>query len=208
MPKGDRQRSVRTSNTYYNLSPQAQHIQPQTQAYDASSQRPLIQDTYYSVPLANNLSQQSYTQTPTQYPTNAGGPVQPLHHQPSHSPYTMPQAAPLSSIRPSSGAWNPTDDQTLMAARAQGMNWQPIQQSYFPSKTPNACRNRHERLMERRSADDWDSIRLETLAKNYMGMRREIWQGLAAQTGEKWNVVEHKVCFLFLTPKIHMLTSD
>jgi hypothetical protein len=47
--------------------------------------------------------------------------------------------------------------------------------------------------MERRSADDWDGIKLENLAKNYMGMRREIWQGLAAQTGEKWNVVEQKV---------------
>ena len=47
--------------------------------------------------------------------------------------------------------------------------------------------------MERRNADDWDGLKLETLAKNYMGMRREIWSGLAAQTGEKWNVVEQKV---------------
>jgi hypothetical protein len=81
-----------------------------------------------------------------------------------------------------------------MAARAQGMNWAPIQQAYFPSKTPNACRKRHERLMERRSADDWDGLKLENLAKNYMGMRREIWSGLASVCGEKWNVVEAKVC--------------
>jgi len=72
------------------------------------------------------------------------------------------------------------------------MNWAPIQQTYFPSKTPNACRKRHERLMERRSADDWDGLKLENLAKNYMTMRREIWQGLATATGEKWNVVEAK----------------
>ncbi|KAH7330543.1 hypothetical protein BKA65DRAFT_539661 [Rhexocercosporidium sp. MPI-PUGE-AT-0058] len=86
------------------------------------------------------------------------------------------------------------DDQTLLAARvrAQGMNWAPIQQMYFPSKTPSACRKRHERLMERRSAADWDGMKLENLAKNYMGMRREIWSALAAQTGEKWNVVEQK----------------
>jgi hypothetical protein len=109
----------------------------------------------------------------------------------------MPAAA-LVSIRPSSGAWNLTDDQTLMAARSQGMNWAPIQQSYFPNKTPNACRKRHERLMERRSVHGWDGIKLENLAKNYMGMRREIWQGLAAQTGEKWNVVEQKVRHLVL----------
>ncbi|KAE8445720.1 hypothetical protein EG329_012899 [Mollisiaceae sp. DMI_Dod_QoI] len=103
----------------------------------------------------------------------------------------MPQQ-PQVSIRPSSGAWNPQDDQTLMAARAQGMNWAPIQQAYFPSKTPNACRKRHERLMERRSADDWDGMKLENMAKHYMAMRREIWTPLAAQTGEKWSVVEQK----------------
>ena len=57
--------------------------------------------------------------------------------------------------------------------------------------------------MERRNADDWDGMKLENLAKSYMGMRREIWSGLAAQTGEKWNVVEQKVCSfptLALTP--------
>ena len=49
--------------------------------------------------------------------------------------------------------------------------------------------------MERRSADDWDGRKLEQLAKGYMSMRREIWQGLAQVTGEKWNVVEQKVHF-------------
>jgi hypothetical protein len=105
----------------------------------------------------------------------------------------MPPPSPPASIRPSSGAWSPTDDQTLMAARAQGMNWVLIQQAYFPSKTPNACRKRHERLMERRNENEWDERKLECLAKSYMGMRREIWSGLGAQTGEKWNVVEVKV---------------
>jgi hypothetical protein len=100
---------------------------------------------------------------------------------------------PLSSIRPSSGSWNPQEDATLMAARAQGMEWAPIQSSYFPWKTPNACRKRHERLMERRGADDWDEQKLEELAKTYMGMRREIWRGLATQTGLKWMKVEQKV---------------
>ena len=102
------------------------------------------------------------------------------------------QPPPPAAIRPSSRAWNPVDDQTLVSARAQGMNWIPIQQAYFPYKTPNACRKRHEQLMERRGSDDWDVLRLEALAKNYMGMRREIWSILAAQTGEKWHVVEVK----------------
>ncbi|KAH7360815.1 hypothetical protein BKA65DRAFT_547526 [Rhexocercosporidium sp. MPI-PUGE-AT-0058] len=110
-------------------------------------------------------------------------------NRPSRPP---PSAAVPLSIRSSTGAWTPSNDQILLAARAQGMNWVPIQQSYFPSKTPNACRKRHERLMERINGDDWDGIKLESFAKNYMSMRREIWSTLAAQTGEKWSVVEQK----------------
>lgn len=126
------------------------------------------------------------------YPND--GPIQyPINVQ----PYSQMTHQTKASIRPFSGAWNPQDDQTLMAARAQGMNWAPIQSAYFPSKTPNACRKRHERLMERRSIDDWDEMKLENLAKHYMAMRKEIWAPLAAQTGEKWNVVEQKVSLYF-----------
>lgn len=185
MPKGHR--SIR-SQGYYRLSPVTT---PTTSTYAPISSGPStssMPNTYYGAPMSSAMSQQSYAPQ-NQYQT--GGPVQ---HPLSSTSYASPlPPAPVSSIRPSSGAWNPADDQTLMAARAQGMNWAPIQQAYFPSKTPNACRKRHERLMERRSADDWDGLKLENLAKNYMGMRREIWSGLAAQTGEKWNVVEQKV---------------
>jgi hypothetical protein len=188
MPKGHR--SVR-SQGYYRLTP----VTTPTSAYAPISSRPEIQNGYYTSPVPTpSMSQQSYSQPPTGYPN--GGPVQLPMSTPQYAqmPQQPQQQQPqLASIRPSSGAWNPQDDQTLMAARAQGMNWAPIQQAYFPSKTPNACRKRHERLMERRSADDWDGLKLENLAKNYMGMRREIWSGLAAQTGEKWNVVEQKV---------------
>lgn len=98
-----------------------------------------------------------------------------------------------SQHRPSSGAWSPQDDQQLLQARMQGLNWNQIKEQYFPSKTPNACRKRHERLMERRGSDDWDARKMQILAKEYMSMRKEIWSGLAARTGEKWNVVEAKV---------------
>ncbi|KAH6609076.1 hypothetical protein Trco_002422 [Trichoderma cornu-damae] len=97
-----------------------------------------------------------------------------------------------SQHRPSSGAWNPQDDQQLLTARMQGLNWNQIRDQYFPSKTPNACRKRHERLMERRGADDWDTRKMQILAKEYMSMRKEIWSGLATRTGEKWSVVEAK----------------
>lgn len=80
-----------------------------------------------------------------------------------------------------------------MSARASGLNWQPIASKYFPGKTANACRKRHERLMDRRNAQDWDGVKLETLARAYMEMRQELWQPLANHIGEKWNVVEAKV---------------
>ncbi|KAM0279180.1 hypothetical protein ACHAQH_004724 [Verticillium albo-atrum] len=120
--------------------------------------------------------------------------------QPNYDAYAAAAAAaaapnvgiPPIQHRASSGAWTPQDDQTLLAARAQGLNWAQIQITYFGNKTPNACRKRHERLMERKGADDWDNRKLERLAKEYMSMRKDIWAGLAARTGEKWNVVEAK----------------
>ncbi|TVY33177.1 hypothetical protein LOCC1_G008139 [Lachnellula occidentalis] len=189
MPKGERHRSVRTSG-YYNLSPVSTPTNQYAAPMPIGSSRMPVQDTYYSSgPLtSNSMTQQQYQ--PQQTSSYAqGGPVQ---HPMASSQYVQLPVAPPPSIRPSSGAWNSTDDHTLMQARSQGMNWAPIQQAYFPNKTPNACRKRHERLMERRNADGWDGIKLENMAKCYMGMRKEIWQGLAEQTGEKWNVVEQK----------------
>ncbi|RAL63302.1 hypothetical protein DID88_004378 [Monilinia fructigena] len=132
--------------------------------------------------------QHSYQNIPS-YAT--GGPVQqpPLPLPTQHYAQSTPMPP---SIRPSSGAWTPIDDRTLIAARKQGLNWQPIQATYFPNKSANACRKRHERLMERKNSDDWDNVKSETLAKHYMDMRKEIWSGLAAATGEKWTVVEQK----------------
>lgn len=50
--------------------------------------------------------------------------------------------------------------------------------------------------MDRKTtATDWDSRKMHQLAKEYMDMRKEIWQPLAQRTGEKWNVVEQKVRF-------------
>ena len=83
-----------------------------------------------------------------------------------------------------------------MRARQQGMNWQPIASTYFPAKTANACRKRHERLMEKRnSAENWDNGKMEHLAKAYADVREEMWKVLAERVGEKWQVVEAKVHF-------------
>ncbi|KAJ4407087.1 hypothetical protein N0V85_004418 [Neurospora sp. IMI 360204] len=102
-----------------------------------------------------------------------------------------PVGGPLpTQHRASSGAWNQDDDRALLALRAMGKNWNQIQREAFPNKTGNACRKRHERLMERRGQTDFDSLKLERLSKEYMSMRKEIWKPLADRCGEKWHVVE------------------
>jgi hypothetical protein len=82
----------------------------------------------------------------------------------------------------------------LMEARARDMNWGPIQQTYFPNKSANACRKRHERLMSKKSAATCSGKRMERIAHSYVGLRKETWSPIAAQTGEKWYIVEQKVC--------------
>ncbi|QIW97221.1 hypothetical protein AMS68_002739 [Peltaster fructicola] len=109
------------------------------------------------------------------------------------APYPQAQAVqPSASTTRSAAIWSPADDEILLHARASGLNWQPIASRHFPNKTANACRKRHERLVERRHAEDWDSQKLELLAQEYMSCRREMWEVLAARLGERWNVVEAK----------------
>ncbi|RWA05500.1 hypothetical protein EKO27_g9596 [Xylaria grammica] len=139
------------------------------------------------VPLNTNLN----TNFNYAVPASAQAPV-PMAQAYDPYPAAVATQPPPMPHRPSSGAWSQQDDHNLLTARQQGLNWAQIQSTYFPNKSPNACRKRHERLLERRGADDWDARKLERLAKEYMSMRKEIWQGLAARTGDKWTVVEAK----------------
>ena len=92
-----------------------------------------------------------------------------------------------------------------MKVRQQGLNWQPIATNFFPEKSANACRKRHERLMEKRNnADDWDNTKMEALAKAYNDMREQMWRLLADRIGgEKWQIVEAKVSLLRVTQTSH-----
>jgi hypothetical protein len=92
-----------------------------------------------------------------------------------------------------SSSWSTKDDEVLIQARAQGLNWNQISPKHFPQKSANACRKRHERLMERQNAEQWDGVKLDILAQAYMEVRREMWGILAARVGEKWTLVEQKV---------------
>ncbi|KAG6289936.1 hypothetical protein E4U09_004692 [Claviceps aff. purpurea] len=118
----------------------------------------------------------------------------------SCSPYAA-EVPTLASTqrRISSGAWKLQDDNRLVAARMQGLSWKQIQDAHFPQKSANACRKRHERIVERKSAEE-DTRKFQRLATEYMGMRKKIWSELAARTGEKWTVVEAKVLSSLSTP--------
>ena len=123
----------------------------------------------------------------------------------SLAPSTM---APQGTSPPASGSdrhasqsWPPQNDQLLMDARQRGMNWQPIATTHFPDKTANACRKRHERLMEKRNANEnWEGVKMETLARAYVDVREQMWKILADRVGEKWQTVEQKVRFHPKTP--------
>lgn len=109
----------------------------------------------------------------------------------SSIPYPAPSTSSASSRN--AAIWSAADDEILLQARASGLNWGPISTRHFPGKTPNACRKRHERLIEKRQGEDWDSARLERLAQEYASVRREMWEPLAARLGIKWTHVEAKV---------------
>ncbi|KAF2721814.1 hypothetical protein K431DRAFT_223262 [Polychaeton citri CBS 116435] len=106
------------------------------------------------------------------------------------SPYPHPST--VTTQQRTTAIWSAADDEVLLQARASGLNWQPIASRHFPTKTANACRKRHERLIERRHVEDWDAQKLGLLAEEYMAVRKEMWEVLANRLGERWNVVEAK----------------
>ncbi|GAM83394.1 hypothetical protein ANO11243_013820 [Dothideomycetidae sp. 11243] len=97
------------------------------------------------------------------------------------------------SFQNAGSVWTAADDEVLASARAAGLNWQPIAARHFPTKTANACRKRHERLMERRYQDDWGQERLEDLAVAYFECRPEIWSVLGDKFDIRWTMAEAKI---------------
>ena len=55
-------------------------------------------------------------------------------------------------------------------------------------------------MMEKHNAEQWDGVKLDVLAQAYMEVRRDMWSLLASRVGEKWQLVEAKVCFATLNP--------
>ena len=48
-------------------------------------------------------------------------------------------------------------------------------------------------MEKRNSADSWDGVKIEQLAKAYVEVREEMWEVLAKLVDEKWQDVEKKV---------------
>lgn len=85
-----------------------------------------------------------------------------------------------------------------MRARQQGLDWQGIASQHFPNKTVNACRKRHERLMEKRNnAENWDGANMKLLAKAYLDLREQMWLVLADRIGGNWQNIEAEVNYPF-----------
>jgi len=91
--------------------------------------------------------------------------------------------------------WSKDNDRLLIKAREQGLHWDVIASTHFPSKTGNACRKRYERLQERKRASEseWTGPRFDRLVVGYMAARKQMWQSLAAELGEEWHVIELQV---------------
>lgn len=180
MPKHARTSSSSTHR--YNAIPAS--LAPSSAQADMYGARMPMSGYYPDVQTAASLQLQADQQYTT-YMNSAPPPAAGAETAPAPQPMTQP--------RTPSTAWSKEDDETLMSARASGLNWSQIQQKYFSNKTPNACRKRHERLIERKTADSWNKTDFERLSMEYMRLRKEIWGPLASQVGEKWNVVEQKV---------------
>ncbi|CAP71692.1 uncharacterized protein PODANS_6_6500 [Podospora anserina S mat+] len=58
------------------------------------------------------------------------------------------------------------------------------------SFTSTFSSKRHESFMKKKGQNDAHTRKLGRVCKEYMSMRKEIWQPLAARCEEKWNVVE------------------
>ncbi|KAK8141649.1 hypothetical protein G3M48_010124 [Beauveria asiatica] len=119
----------------------------------------------------------------------------PPQQQQKHKLYKQAEAKSLLEARhrPSSGAWSIRDDQQLITARSDGLNWSQIQERFFPSKSSNACRKRHERLIDSKGRGSDEAARMERIATHYVLMREKLWRPLADLTDEKWSFVE-KTC--------------
>jgi hypothetical protein len=98
----------------------------------------------------------------------------------------------------SNTVWTEEQDNILFAARARNQNWNDIRDRYFPEKTPNACRKRHERIRMMREADEFrqGGSKFAELASAYCEYREQMWSSFAKESGFddiNWEILERRV---------------
>ena len=104
--------------------------------------------------------------------------------------------------------WTDGEDQLLVEAKKKGLQWNAISEQYFTGKSGNACRKRHERILQRSRAE-WPEDKLERLATTYMSMREQIWTRIADELGEsRWERVENMVSPILIQITIRRLVAS
>lgn len=95
-----------------------------------------------------------------------------------------------------SGPWTAEMDEILIENHRR-LKWDQIAERFFGNtKTGNACRKRHARvIMERKEPARWDQERVQKVinAYNRDDMRERMWKPLAEATNERWQDVERLV---------------
>ena len=131
-----------------------------------------------------------------------------IHSYPAQ-PVMPPQPTPQLHHPGQSAPWSVQEDEVLMNAKAAGLGWNEIHQRYFQTKSGNACRKRHERLMQKLRTTDWDDNRIRRVMTEYgrPGVREKFWGGIANSLGERWEDCERVVCQKASLPE-HTLTSN
>jgi hypothetical protein len=109
---------------------------------------------------------------------------------------SIPVGSSHSHSNSGSGPWTSEMDEILLEHHRR-LKWDQIAERFFGNtKTGNACRKRHARvIMERKEPARWDQERVQKVinAYNRESMREKMWKPLAEATNERWQDVERLV---------------
>lgn len=112
---------------------------------------------------------------------------------------SLPVRSSHSHSNSGGGPWTVEMDEILIEHHRR-LKWDQIAERFFNNtKTGNACRKRHARvIMERKEPARWDQERVQKVinAYNRESMREKMWKPLAEATNERWQDVERLVRYL------------
>lgn len=167
----------------WNPMHQAHHHQHQHQPYAIDWQQQQQYNQYQQ-----DVMLAPHTAMPT--PLSGAPPVQQVQAS------SIPVGSSHSHSNSGSGPWTAEMDEILIEHHRR-LKWDQIAERFFGNtKTGNACRKRHARvIMERKEPARWDQERVQKVinAYNRESMREKMWKPLADATNERWQDVERLV---------------